>query len=179
MTPGSLVGRAAAGDQRAWEQLVGDLGHIPWGVARALDLSRGDAQAVVTVTWLRLVDRLDRFTADDDVASWLVATAYRETTRWLSARTPPRFREKAPAGARVAAGEYRPTGEDGEGRLYLAYLSLPGRCRLLLRLVLSSHLHYRQISDALEMPIGSIGPTRQRCFVALRRALEDTGDRLR
>jgi DNA-directed RNA polymerase specialized sigma24 family protein len=32
---------------------------------------------------------------------------------------------------------------------------------------------YQQISEALQMPIGSIGPTRLRCLTKLRRELEE------
>ena len=81
MTAVSLVGRAAAGDARAWTQLVRDLTDIPWGIARALGLPREDAASIVTVTWLRLVDRLDRFGADDQVRHWLAVTAYQEA-KW-------------------------------------------------------------------------------------------------
>ena len=43
------------------------------------------------------------------------------------------------------------------------------RCRELLRLLYSSdELSYVEISSLLDMPIGSIGPTRARCLERLR-----------
>ncbi len=176
MTDASLVTRAAGGDRQAWRQLVQHLSDIPWGVARALGLSSEDAGQVVTVTWLRLVDRLDRFVAEEEVAPFVAATAFRETTRLASVlrlvRSGARHAARAdgPDAARAKEGN-----GDRDRLLYLAYLRLPARSRLLLRLVVSGRLHYREISDALAMPIGSIGPTRQRGFHALRKALEGTG----
>ena len=49
---------------------------------------------------------------------------------------------------------------------------LPLRCRTLLRaLAYSAGNSYADISVALEMPVGSIGPTRGRCLDRLRRGL--------
>ena len=46
---------------------------------------------------------------------------------------------------------------------------LGDRCRELLRLLYSSdELSYTEIAGALQMPIGSIGPTRARCLDRLR-----------
>ena len=46
---------------------------------------------------------------------------------------------------------------------------LGGRCRELLRLLYSTdELSYQEIGALLDMPIGSIGPTRARCLERLR-----------
>ena len=47
---------------------------------------------------------------------------------------------------------------------------LPARSQILLRLLsVDSPLSYRDISEALSMPIGSIGPTRARAMERVRR----------
>jgi len=49
---------------------------------------------------------------------------------------------------------------------------LPQRCRELLRIVaMVDRPDYTLVSDALEMPRGSIGPTRGRCLEKLREML--------
>jgi RNA polymerase sigma factor (sigma-70 family) len=45
----------------------------------------------------------------------------------------------------------------------------PRERRLVELLLADPEVSYRQIGAALGMPIGSIGPTRQRCFGRLRR----------
>jgi DNA-directed RNA polymerase specialized sigma24 family protein len=53
---------------------------------------------------------------------------------------------------------------------------LPTRSRLLLRLLSAdSPLSYKEISEALSMPIGSIGPSRQRALAQLRRLVLRAG----
>ena len=53
---------------------------------------------------------------------------------------------------------------------------LPTRSQLLLRLLSAdSPLSYRDISEALDMPIGSIGPTRARALEQLKRLAVKAG----
>ncbi|MER5639843.1 hypothetical protein ABT095_23165 [Kitasatospora sp. NPDC002227] len=53
-----------------------------------------------------------------------------------------------------------------------ALARLPGRCpELLTALAESPELTYRQLAQALNMPPGSIGPTRSRCLACLRAML--------
>jgi len=54
---------------------------------------------------------------------------------------------------------------------------LSERCRTLLRaLAYSPDDSYHDISAALDMPVGSIGPTRARCLQHLRRELVADGE---
>ena len=53
---------------------------------------------------------------------------------------------------------------------------LPDRCRRLLRVLLADPPPaYAEVAAALEMPIGSIGPTRARCLAQLRTLAVDSG----
>jgi DNA-directed RNA polymerase specialized sigma24 family protein len=53
---------------------------------------------------------------------------------------------------------------------------LPRRSQILLRLLIAdSPLSYREISESMSMPIGSIGPTRARALEQLRRLAETAG----
>jgi RNA polymerase sigma factor (sigma-70 family) len=62
--------------------------------------------------------------------------------------------------------------DDRDRRLWAAVESLPPRCRSLLRVVAFSHRpDYREVSKALGMPVGSIGPNRGRCLAKLRSML--------
>ena len=56
---------------------------------------------------------------------------------------------------------------------------LPMRSRLLLRLLSGdSPLSYKEISESLDMPIGSIGPTRARALEQLRKLAVRAGYKL-
>jgi hypothetical protein len=53
--------------------------------------------------------------------------------------------------------------------LWSAFEALPCNCRVLLRAMLADPPpSYAELSEVLEMPIGSIGPTRARCLDRLR-----------
>jgi DNA-directed RNA polymerase specialized sigma24 family protein len=55
--------------------------------------------------------------------------------------------------------------------LRLAFADLPERCRRLLGMLFADPPPaYTQVSAAMEMPVGAIGPTRQRCLDRLRRS---------
>jgi DNA-directed RNA polymerase specialized sigma24 family protein len=78
-----LVRAAAAGDHAAWAALVDEFASSVWSIARGYRLNAADAADVSRVTWLRLVDYLDRMVHPDQVASWLTTTALRESRRML------------------------------------------------------------------------------------------------
>jgi RNA polymerase sigma factor (sigma-70 family) len=58
--------------------------------------------------------------------------------------------------------------------LWEAFSRLGEKCRQLLRVAVTHPQAYDEISEALGMPIGSIGPTRRRCLTQLRALLEGT-----
>jgi DNA-directed RNA polymerase specialized sigma24 family protein len=62
--------------------------------------------------------------------------------------------------------------EERNTELWRAVDELPGRCSSLLRALMSdAHDGYEEIAAQLNIPIGSVGPTRQRCLDHLRRNL--------
>ena len=60
--------------------------------------------------------------------------------------------------------------------LWHAVSQLTERCQRLLRVVaFEDRPDYARLARSLAMPIGSIGPTRQRCLAKLRALLADRG----
>jgi len=171
-----LVRAAADGDQAAWHGLVDRYNGLVWSVARAHRLSTVDASDVVQTTWLRLVENLGRLQDPERVGAWLATTARRECLRTLrhSARQVPT--EEVPevtADGRVDAALLV---QERDRALWQAFGGLSERCQTLLRiLVADPPPSYEEIGAALDMPIGSIGPTRQRCLDRLRGLAEGEG----
>jgi DNA-directed RNA polymerase specialized sigma24 family protein len=65
---------------------------------------------------------------------------------------------------------------DESHRLWSAVARLNARCQRLLRVVaFDERPDYARIAQDLAMPIGSIGPTRQRCLGKLRALIEGDG----
>ena len=68
--------------------------------------------------------------------------------------------------------------DDEASRLWRAVASVDERCRKLLRVVaFMDRPDYQALSKDLDMPVGSIGPTRARCLAKVRRALTEGGER--
>lgn len=172
------VRRAGAGDRAAWDALVADFSRMIWGVAAAHRLGPADAGEVVQTTWLRLLENIDRITHPERIGGWLATTARRESLRLLRlrGREMPSDEEST-----FDRGNADPTPEqlvldgDRDRRLWAAFSRLSQRCRALLQLVVVVAPPYAEVAAALDMPIGSIGPTRARCLQRLRLLLAEEG----
>jgi RNA polymerase sigma factor (sigma-70 family) len=173
-----LVERAAAGDQRAWNELVDQFDGLVWSVARAHRLNDADAADVSQITWQRLVEHLDRLHDPARVGAWLATTARRQCFLQLrsAARVVPHGDElPAPVGDAPPPDAELLTGERDRA-LWAVVERLPARDQKLLRMLVAEPPHtYAEIGAALDMPIGSIGPTRARALERLRRELESEG----
>jgi RNA polymerase sigma factor (sigma-70 family) len=173
-----LVRAAADGDERAWNELVDEFVGLLWTIARAYRLDEADAADVVQSTWLRLLEHVGRLRDPARVGDWLATTARRECLRVLreSDRTllfgehPPECESADPPFADVVLAHER------DEALRRGFARLRCSDQALLRLLVAEpRPSYEEIASALDMPIGSIGPTRQRALERLRQELDEQG----
>ena len=65
--------------------------------------------------------------------------------------------------------------EERDAALWAVFEKIPERCRRLLRVLMADPPPaYADVAEALDMPVGSIGPTRARCLERLRQFLDRT-----
>jgi RNA polymerase sigma factor (sigma-70 family) len=171
-----LVEAAQKGDQSAWDGIVQRYGGRVWAVARAHRLSSADAEDVFQVTFLRLVTHIDTIREHNRVGAWLATTARNESLSVLrrAGRAIPSSDDEVmdaadpllpPVESRLLADE-----RHAEVAAALGRLSEP--CQRLLRVLMADpEPSYEEVGRALDMPIGSIGPTRGRCLKHLRREM--------
>jgi RNA polymerase sigma factor (sigma-70 family) len=172
-----MVTRAAAGDQQAWNRLVDQFTGLLWSITSAYQLSHEDAADIIQMTWLKLLENLGGLREPAHVGAWLATTTRRECLRFL--RRPDRVVLVAddtalwpdPDPALTPEGIALRTERDR--LLWRAIAQLPVNCRRLLRVLVADGVSYEEVAAALDMPIGSIGPTRGRCLGRLRRTLGD------
>ena len=167
---------AGAGDQGAWNSLVERYSGLVWNVARGHRLGDADASDVAQTVWLRLVESLPQLREPAAVGGWLATTARNESLRLLRRSGREVVEDDLGLDATPADEAYSPEAvvEAHERRdlVRRALDVLPLRCQTLLRaLAYSPDNSYADISVALDMPIGSIGPTRGRCLDRLRQGL--------
>jgi len=166
-----LARDAAAGNEHAWAELVRRLDGVLRGVARRYRLASADVDDVVQTTWLRAVDHVGRLHDPGAIAGWLVVTTRREAMRTLQRGVREVLTDDV-----SAIDDPDPSGPDAHAiererraALHTAVDRLGGRQRVLLTSMLSTPAPtYEQLSARLEMPVGSIGPTRDRALARLR-----------
>jgi RNA polymerase sigma factor (sigma-70 family) len=166
-----LVARAADGEQRAWNELVDEFGGVVWAATRSHRLPDADAADVFQTTWLRLIESLDRIEDPARVGPWLATTARRECLKVIA-----RTSRLIPWGDDLpdVPSDAPPPGErlfkEQRARAVRAALErLEPRDRALLRMLAAEPApSYEEISAALGMAVGSIGPTRARALARLR-----------
>jgi|SRR4051794_15874973 RNA polymerase sigma factor (sigma-70 family) len=176
-----LVRRAAAGQQTAWEELVDEYSHLVWSVVRGFRLGEAQAADAVQTTWLRLVEHLTDIRDPERLPGWLRTTARRvclaiiresgreQLTGFVDdlGATVDRYRD-ADGGPEAALLR-----QDRQALVRHSLACLSERQRTLLALLVSSPpMSYSEIGARLDMPVGSIGPTRSRILARLRVALE-------
>jgi RNA polymerase sigma factor (sigma-70 family) len=176
----SLVAAASKGDQAAWDAIVRQFSNLLWSIARGFGLDSIDASDVVQITWLKLVEKLDWISEPEALPGWLATTVRRECLmlirrtsrhRVLSRPEPLDVPDSDPPVDHTILVDER------DAALWRKVAELGDACVRLLRVLMASPPPaYTEVSAALDMPIGSIGPTRQRCLRRLRELV--AGDEL-
>jgi RNA polymerase sigma factor (sigma-70 family) len=167
------------GETRAMDALVRLMTPVLWHVVRAYGLDRALAEDVVQTTWLTLVRRHETIVDPRAVSGWLTMCARREAWRVgkLQRRADPTEVEHLePHLPTHESAEHIAGVEDDQRRLWQSVGQLDDRCQRLLRIIaFDDRPDYARIAEDLAMPVGSIGPTRQRCLGKLRALLEGDG----
>ncbi|GII86772.1 RNA polymerase sigma factor [Sphaerisporangium siamense] len=181
-TPGSpsprelLAAACREGDQRAWGELIKLYTPVVWSVARSFRLRAADCEDVCQLAWLRVVENIDRLREPAKFASWLVTITRREAIKHIE-----RNRRHVPVGD-YAPFDDRPDDtvsvEDAvidrwqDPRTLEAFRGLEKHHQALLAMLMHEPaMSYDEISAALDMPRGSIGPTRNRILRRLRESV--------
>lgn len=172
--PGQVLDGSADG----WGELVERYSKMLWSIAGRYRLSAADSADVFQTTWMRLVEHIGTIKDPECIGGWLATTARNECTRVLR-----QSRRQIPVGDELPEpvdDTWEPAARlmlaERDSALWDAVAKLrPADQALLRTLMADPALSYREISDALGVPIGSIGPTRARAIERLRRELELAG----
>jgi RNA polymerase sigma factor (sigma-70 family) len=182
-----LLQACRRGETGAWDLLVNRYQRLIYSIPRSAGLDEGQAAEVFQRTFSKLFENLDRIKQPDRIHAWLVTTARRETLSLIHQEN----REPSLLDASNRNGEHRyeavldntPLPDEvlerfQEQHMIRTALEAMGEpcCELLKMLFYrKDQLSYAQIAAALNMPEGSLGPTRARCLQKLRRLLENSG----
>ncbi len=175
----ALVRAAAAGDPAAWDAIVVRMAPLVRSVARRHRLSPCDQDDIEQRTWLALLRHIERLASPEALPSWLVTTARNECLASLRAQrreVPLADLESCAHTPALGAGDARSDDavELERAARSAAFKRAMGRSgareRAMLELLVAEPSpSYAEISARLDMPVGSIGPTRARSIARLRR----------
>jgi RNA polymerase sigma factor (sigma-70 family) len=172
----SRLKAAREGDQSAWDAIIDKHGSRVWAVARAHRLSSADADDVFQMTFLRLVTHIDTIREPNRLGAWLATTARHECLAVLrrAGRAVPSSDDAVmdSADLLLPSLDSNLLADERQAELHAALATLSEPCQRLLRVLMADpEPTYEEVSLALDMPVGSIGPTRGRCLKQLRRAM--------
>jgi RNA polymerase sigma factor (sigma-70 family) len=191
-----IVERCLNGDDNAWQELIERYANLIHSVPVRYGLTPMEVDDIGQEVFLILAQSLHQIDDPERLPSWLVTTARRATWRVLQKREREQLvdsihteeAESLSAGSahnisEQIAGAPPPTIEELlDGWSYQEALTqglthLEGRCRQLIYLLFldQEEPSYEEISLRLQMPLGSIGPTRNRCLQKMRMILERLG----
>jgi RNA polymerase sigma factor (sigma-70 family) len=176
------VRAAAAGDARAWEKIVDRYADLVWSICRAQRMSDEDAADAAQLTWLRLLQNLERIRDPRRLAGWLATTCRRECLALIrrsqssvavgNEHMDQLLGGTPPADQPVLAAEEH-------AALWEAFRRLSEWCQRVLRALIveaeDGPPSYRLVASRLQTPVGSLGPTRARCLSQLRKLLDSGG----
>jgi RNA polymerase sigma factor (sigma-70 family) len=176
------VRAAAAGDRKAWDHLVDRYSGLVWSICRKLGLSTEDAADAVQLTWLALLQNLDRIREPERLAGWLAITCRRQCLALIRRSRPTvsagddlmerLLSHGSPADEPLLAAEQF-------ALLWQAFRQLSDMCQRILRALVvdpeDGPPSYLAVAAHLQMPVGSLGPTRARCLSQLRKLLDSGG----
>jgi len=171
-----LVEAATRGTDAAWNALVSRYQPLVNAVCGRFRLSSADTDDVSQALWLRLFEHINRLRDPRALPGWIQAT-----TRNLCLNTVKQDKRCAPHDP-LATYSWMSEGDDSDeadldqdlvkadscDAVRRGLAGLPSHQQdLLLLLVADPPLSYKQISERMRMPVGSIGPTRARCLTKL------------
>ncbi len=174
-----LVSRLQAGRPGAWPEVVRTYLPLLRSRTRRYRLQDSDALDVIQTTWMRLAENVDRIHTPEHLAGWLATVVSRECQHLLrqSDRAVPVddvHMEAQPAAVDGPEELAVRAAEAAELRGAVATLA-PGRRALIGALFADDDRSYAEIARDLEVPVGSLGPTRARTLRQLRRVLGERG----
>ena len=175
-TDRDLIRACGSGNARAWERLLDKYERLVFSISLNYGLTTDDAADVTQITFTILLQNLNTLPDEICLSSWLATVARRHTWRLLARNR----REAVNSDEDLAGNEALGGIVDDRERWERAEWIIQGlsmldeRCRqLLLALYFDAEQpSYADVADRLNMPIGSIGPTRARCLEQMRQSLQ-------
>ena len=165
-----------AGDPDAWDQLIRDHERLVYSIPRRMGMKEQDCEEVSQMTWLSLRSRIHLLRSPAAIAGWLRVTAQRTCWKLIQSN---RHKTLLTEEAESIGSPDQDLTEDlirmeAREQVRKSMDELSPRCKALLTKLYwdPTEPSYEEIGQELDMPVGSVGPTRLRCMEKLARLFE-------
>lgn len=167
----ACLGRRAG----AWESLVRTYANLVYSIPRRMGLPPDAAEDVSQAVFTALLSALPTLRDGQSLSKWLIVVAKRQT--WKAIRAKPASGDHAALDlAEASVREDQDEVWERRQAVRQSLTTLGGRCQELLTalFVRKDKPDYNEVSERLGIPVGSIGPTRNRC---LRKLMDILGSK--
>jgi RNA polymerase sigma factor (sigma-70 family) len=169
LTDAQLVARCRTGDHEAWNELVERFSRYVYAISvQAFKLSEHDAEDVFQEVFTRAYEHLPKLRDDEAIRPWLAQLTRRLCIDRLRAgahEQPEELVEPMEVDETIA-------NLDEALAVHEALAILPDGCQDILDRFFARDESYRMISEALELPAGTIASRISRCLAKLRVEIE-------
>ena len=179
-----LVTAAHAGDGHAWAALHHRFNPMLRATARRYQLNEADTADAVQATWVNCFQHLGNLREPCALPGWLATTCRREAIS-IARRAAKMVLVDDEVVFNRTAYEADPAdgddpasvilGQELSSLLHRWIADLSPRQQLVIRALVNSDEGYEQMAAALQVPVGSLGPTRQRAVSKLRLRFVEEG----
>lgn len=176
-----IVVKCRDGDNRAWNKLIKQVSPMIFSICHSMNLSREESFDIFGQVSYLILRNLNKLKSPEKLLSYVATTTRREI--YALSRRVKLFEYimlTELSGGRVRVADtpdkiYEKT--KGKELLQKAVLTLPQRDSDLIQLLFldTSEPKYEEISEKLQIPVSSIGPTRARSLEKLRKLLKKKG----
>jgi RNA polymerase sigma factor (sigma-70 family) len=164
-----LIDGCLKGNSQAWESFIRRYQNLIYSVPIRYHFSMQDAADVFQTVCVILLQKLKTLRSMNSLSSWIYITTKRECWKFAKKRESEVPLENNPS-FQVEANEEQLVLQFEVKRVLE---QLPEKCRKLLTSLYYSNppLSYEEITETMNIPFGSIGPTRARCLEQLRKRM--------
>lgn len=178
-----LVAACRGGDEAAWETIVTKYQRMLYAIPKRAGLSQDLAADVLQEVFVTLFQKLDHIEQPQYLRAWLTTTTRHKTIRLIQRETRGKpvnlYDDEDNLRYEVRDQTLLPDENlvrlEKELQIETAFAKIDERCRRLLWLLYFEieTASYERIAEMLDIPLGSIGPTRARCLQKLTKHLPD------
>lgn len=180
LSDATLVKRCLSGQEAAWSLLIDKYKALIYSIPVKYGLPPQEAADIFQGTCMELLARLPELKEPRALPKWLMQVAHHKCYHWKRQQQRIVSRDgetelPEPETPPIAEALVRQTQE--EQMLREAIANLSPRCQKLVKMLFfeTPARPYNEIARELNLAVGSIGLTRQKCIERLRKHLDEMG----